>query len=72
MIYGMTNRMPWSDNADPRPIWKVWDDFWDAGTKMIGYWVENNPVKTNNPDVLATIYKKEHSALVSISQLGKG
>ena len=20
MIYGMTNRMPWSDNADPRPI----------------------------------------------------
>ena len=26
MIYGMTNRMPWSDNADPRPIWKQWDD----------------------------------------------
>ena len=23
MVYGMTNRMPWSDNADPRPIWDV-------------------------------------------------
>ncbi len=71
MIYGMTNRMPWSDNADPRPIWKVWDNFGMQGTKMIGYWVENNPVKTNNPDVLATIYKKDHSALVSIASWAK-
>jgi hypothetical protein len=67
MIYGMTNRMPWSDNADPRPIWKVWDTFGMQGTKMIGYWVENKPVKTNNDEVLATIYKKEHSALVAIA-----
>ncbi|ASU35410.1 glycoside hydrolase domain-containing protein [Mucilaginibacter xinganensis] len=71
MIYGMTNRMPWSDNADPRPIWKVWDDFGMQGTKMIGYWVEKNPVKTNNPEVLATIYKKERSALVSIASWAK-
>jgi hypothetical protein len=71
MIYGMTNRMPWSDNADPRPIWKVWDDFGMQGTKMIGYWVDNNPIKTNNPDVLATIYKKDHSALVSIASWAK-
>ena len=67
MVYGMTNRMPWSDNADPRPIWKVWDDFGMKGSKMIGYWVDNNPVKTNNPDVLATIYKKDKSTLVSIA-----
>jgi hypothetical protein len=71
MIYGMTNRMPWSDNADPRPIWKVWDDFGMQGSKMIGYWVENNPVKTNNPDVPATIYKKDKSALVSIASWAK-
>lgn len=67
MIYGMTNRMPWSDNADPRPIWKVWDNFGMQGTKMIGYWVEGNPVKTDNSEVLATIYKKEHKVLVSIA-----
>ncbi|HTE02265.1 MAG TPA: glycoside hydrolase domain-containing protein [Mucilaginibacter sp.] len=71
MIYGMTNRMPWSDNADPRPIWKVWDDFGMKGSKMIGYWVENNPVKTNSPDVLTTIYKKDKSVLVSIASWAK-
>lgn len=67
MIYGMTNRMPWSDNADPRPIWKVWDDFGMQGTKMIGYWVDDNPVKTGNDKILATVYKKQGKALISIA-----
>jgi len=67
MVFGMTNRMPWSDNADPRPIWKVWDNFGMKGTQMIGYWVESNPVKTDNEKVLATIYKKKGTALVSIA-----
>ncbi|MES2005218.1 MAG: glycoside hydrolase domain-containing protein [Bacteroidota bacterium] len=67
MIYGMTNRMPWSDNADPRPIWKVWDAFGMKGSEMIGYWSDNCPVKTTNDKVLATVYKKEGSVLVSIA-----
>jgi hypothetical protein len=67
MVFGMTNRMPWSDNADPRPIWKAWDDFGMQGTKMIGYWVDSNPVKTNNDKVLATVYKKNGKAMVSIA-----
>ncbi len=67
MIYGMTNRMPWSDNADPRPIWKVWDEFGMQGTEMIGYWSSNCPVKTNNDKVLATVYKKKGAALISIA-----
>ena len=71
MIYGMTNRMPWSDNADPRPIWKAWDNFGMKGAKMIGYWVENKPVKTDNPAVLATIYKKDKKVLVAIASWAK-
>ncbi len=67
MIYGMTNRMPWSDNADPRPIWKVWDNFGMQGTKMIGYWVDANPVKTDNEKVLATIFKKKGKVLIAIA-----
>ncbi|MES1220910.1 MAG: glycoside hydrolase domain-containing protein [Bacteroidota bacterium] len=67
MVYGMTNRMPWSDDADPRPIWKAWDDFGMQGTKMIGYWSDNCPVKTSNEKVLATVYKKDKAALVSIA-----
>ena len=67
MVYGMTNRMPWSDNADPRPIWKVWDDFGMKGTKMIGYWVDSRPVRTNNNYVLATTYQKQKKALIAIA-----
>lgn len=67
MVYGMTNRIPWSDNADPRPIWKVWDEFGMEGTAMIGYWSENCPVKMSNDKVLATVYKKAGSTLISIA-----
>ncbi|MEO9020645.1 MAG: glycoside hydrolase domain-containing protein [Ginsengibacter sp.] len=67
MIYGMTNRMPWSDNADPRPIWKLWDSFGMKGTQMIGYWSDNCPVKTDNENVLATVYKKKGTSLISIA-----
>ncbi|MDB5278197.1 MAG: hypothetical protein JWR61_3152 [Ferruginibacter sp.] len=67
MIYGMTNRMPWSDNADTRPIWKAWDDFGMEGTSMIGYWSDNCPVKTSNDKVLATAYTKKGNALISIA-----
>jgi hypothetical protein len=67
MVYGMTNRMPWSDNADPRPIWKVWDDFGIKGSSMIGYWVDDNPIKTDNAKVPVTIYKKENKVLVALA-----
>jgi hypothetical protein len=67
MIYGMTNRMPWSDNADPRPIWKLWDAFGMQGSQMIGYWSGHCPVNTDHPKVLATVYKKKKEALVSIA-----
>jgi hypothetical protein len=67
MIYGMTNRMPWTDNADPRPIWKVWDAFGMQGTKMIGYWSPSCPVKTDNAAVLGTVYQKKGAALVSLA-----
>ena len=67
MVFGMTNRMPWSDNADPRPIWKAWDAFGMQGTKMIGYWSPNCPVRTNAPDIPATVYQRSGAALVSLA-----
>ncbi|MEO6253805.1 MAG: glycoside hydrolase domain-containing protein [Ferruginibacter sp.] len=67
MIYGMTNRYPWSEEADPRPIWKFWDEFDMKGTEMIGYWSSNCPVKTSNEKVLATVYKKNGIALIAIA-----
>lgn len=67
MIYGMTNRMPWTENSDPSHLWKVWDEFGMQGSEMIGYWVEKNPVKTDNPEVLATVYKRHDRILVAVA-----
>ena len=66
MVYGMTCRIPWTENADPTGIWKLWDAFGMQDTKMIGYWVHNNPVKTDNEKIKATVYKKDGAALVAI------
>lgn len=67
MVYGMTNRMPWTENSDPSHLWKVWDDFGMKGSEMIGYWVEKNPVKTDNPDVLATLYKRNDRVMIAVA-----
>jgi hypothetical protein len=65
MVYGMTNRLPWS--GDPSPIWKLWDQFGMQGTRMFGYWSPNCPVRTDNPQVLSTAYVKPGAALISIA-----
>lgn len=66
MIYGMTNRKPYDGN-DPAGLWKLWDDFGMRGAEMLGYWSDKCPVKTSNSKVLATVYKNNKSALVSIA-----
>lgn len=65
MVYGMTTRLPWA--GDPRPIWKVWDDFGIRGSRMIGYWVPDRPVRTGRSDVLATTYLKDGKALIALA-----
>ncbi len=67
MIYGMTNRYPWSEEADPRPLWKFWDDAGMKGTEMIGYWSPACPVKSDTSKVLVTVYRKEKSCIVSMA-----
>jgi hypothetical protein len=67
MVFGMTNRLPWSEASDPRPLWKAWDEFGMAGTRMIGWWVDDRPVKTDREDVLATVYAKPGRALVALA-----
>jgi hypothetical protein len=71
MVYGMTNRMPWTKNSDPRPIWKLWDEFGIKESKMIGYWSNNCPVKVSHKDVLATIYTKKGTAMIAIASWAK-
>ncbi len=69
-LYGMTNRYGWiteSTVCDPRPVWRIWDSFGIASSEMIGYWEKSCPVRTNNPGVLATVYKRKGRALIALA-----
>jgi hypothetical protein len=48
-------------------MWKFWDQFGMSGTTMIGAWDASCPVKTNHPDIKATVYKKAGKSLISIA-----
>jgi hypothetical protein len=65
MVYGMTARLPWA--GDPTPVWKIWDQFGMEGSRMIGYWSPECPVKTDNPNVLATVYLKRGKVLIALA-----
>ena len=56
MLFGVTSRLPWA--GDPRPLWKAWDAFGLAGSRMKGWWAPDTPVRTDRPGVLATSYVK--------------
>jgi len=69
MVYGMTGRLPWS--GDPRSMWKAWDEFGISDSRMIGYWVPANPIKTGRADVLATAYVRDGKTMVAVATWAK-
>ena len=66
MVFGMTNRLPWT-GGDPRELWKAWDAFGLAESRMVGWWSASAPVKTGRADVLATTYLRKGRALVAVA-----
>jgi hypothetical protein len=69
MIYGMATRH--FGKYDPSHIWDFWSSFKIQEAEMIGYWAPGCPVKTSRKDVLATVYKKKGSALISLASWAK-
>ena len=68
MVYGMSTRLPWNsdgDVGDPKPVWKIWDEFEIDKAEMLGYWDERCPVTTSHCDVKATAYKKHDSMMIA-------
>ena len=65
MIYCMTPRLPWS--GDPTPLWGIFDRFGIRDAAMHGYWDAACAVKTDNPNVYATVYQKADSAFVVLA-----
>jgi hypothetical protein len=70
MLFGMTVRHPWMTDGiicDPRPVWKVWDEFGIHQSKMIGFWEGEVPVVTSDEEhVKVTAYLKEDKVLLSL------
>ncbi|TCV97469.1 hypothetical protein EC912_101481 [Luteibacter rhizovicinus] len=71
MVFGMTNRLGWSDGSDPRPLWKAWDAFGIEKAEMIGWWVHDAPVRTGRDDVLATSYVRDGQTMIAIASWAK-
>jgi hypothetical protein len=69
MIYGMTAR--YYQGAEPKHIWKVWDDFGIQHARMLGYWDKSCPVRTGRGDVLATAYVKPGATLIALASWAK-
>jgi hypothetical protein len=64
LVFGETSRLPYS--GDPRGIWKVWDEFGIQGTDFLPFFLKECPVKTDNTNVLASVYRKQGRAFVAI------
>lgn len=64
MVFGETARHPWS--GDPRGLWKGWDEYGLQGTEFLPFFVADNPVRTGQPDVLATVYRRPGRSFVAL------
>jgi hypothetical protein len=69
LLFGETARLPWS--GDPRPLWKAFDEYGIQNTEMIGFWDDACPVKTNHPDVRATVYQAKDRLLIALASWAK-
>jgi len=65
MLYGMTARK--YGGVDPRPVWGMMNDFGIAESRMLGYWLQDTPVTTDHPRVLATTYVHPDQVLVALA-----
>lgn len=65
----MTVRYPWFTegvNCDPRPVWKIWDEFGIADAAMLGFWEEHPAVNATDAAVKVTAYRKPGQVLLSV------
>jgi hypothetical protein len=48
-------------------MWKFWDLHQIEKKDMIGFWDNTNPVRSENPETQATIYKTRDEVLISVA-----
>ena len=68
MVYGITNRPPWAGN--PAELWKFWDAYGINSMRMVGYWDESSPLKSDNDMVKATLYAGKDRSILAVAGWG--
>ena len=69
LLFGETGRLPWS--GDPRGVWKTWDEFGIQGTEFMPWFMADPPVRTGNPEVLATTYRRAGRSFIALGSWAK-
>jgi len=65
LLYGMTARK--YGDTDPRPVWRMMSDFGIEASSMLGYWLDDAPVRSDVPGVLATAYARPEGVLIVLA-----
>jgi len=66
LLFGMTNRLLWTDDSDPTNMWETFDKYSLDDCELIGPWDSRNNVKLSNPDCYATLYKRGDKKFIAL------
>lgn len=67
MLYGIDHRIYGLVVGNPPELWALWDSFGIQDAEMMGYWEENCPVQTGDPDILATVFRRSDRAMIVLA-----
>ncbi|MDR1746435.1 MAG: DUF6067 family protein [Tannerella sp.] len=65
MVYGITNRCGWT-KMTPEYLWQFFDEYKFSERELLGYWDERCPVKTDNPNVIASVFKGANDVVIAL------
>ena len=65
MVYGMSMHL--YHDTDPRPLWRLWDALGLPGSRLVGYWTPECPVRVDHPAVRASCYVKPGYLVVALA-----
>ncbi len=71
MVYGITNRAGWTEPS-PEHLWRFFDAFRMAEREMIGYWDPRCPVRSDDPDIAASVYRGPKDAIIAVGSWSAG
>lgn len=66
MVYGITNRAGWVKNP-PHHLWKFFDEYKFSEREMLGYWDINCPIKTDNPKIIASVFRGPEDIVIAVA-----